>query len=1126
MRSVIDSAERAGQPPRGLERDALADALRRAQQAHLRASLQLDGAAVSLETLADLRRHATYLDRIATRVGPDQGADALFVVGTIYEWLARLQPAEAMGWELAALTRGRTGDLIRSSMAYAGGRHEASSALAGRRALVAFDADAPQLSPLVQAAARLMLQVLARDFAACLRTYPDYAAAVRDYVNGDVAGGVPEEDVGLIAETAEGCARTAAAMLIGEETLFEAAATQFASAEAKSLDAGAIDVAALVSRMGVAVRAIAQRSTFRLLRGAAVADNEVRWYASRTPELWSNQAQAIAEGFLDPSRSFLLSVPTGSGKTFLAQLRILATLNEYPDSWVAYLAPTRALVREVHRELAAALRPHDVRVQKVVAGAEAAVFSDEEEVPILTAARSCVVLTPERLDLYMRAEPSLAATCRLVVVDEVHEIAASERGPRLEALIATLLSRWPEARVVALSAFVSNALELAGWLGDESAHLRSTDRPTRELRGVCVRYNSTPSPDLLIHRVGVRNQASRTAIPGARLVARHTDVTNHVVGAILASSPSELTTRVIGLPGLATVTTWREQRVGQTRRKPGNTGLTKLVADILSRLASHPGLVMAFLPATSWTRSTAKEVSSQLGVKAGMEPYVEAAARVLGRDDDLVQVLRSGCAFYNSRLPEECQRIVEAAARAGVLEVLCTTSGLQAGVNLPASIVVVVGDPEPSGSIRPTYRDFANMAGRAGRPYHDTEGTTLYVSPTLASSGAFPTGWRRYLLPDEDDIAVESALTDELLAVIESADPVPLAQMSERLQAVLLGLWANEIRNEDQVSQFVASTLDGPNHGPDAPRRLAAALTEAAGERPTTFDAYSKTALPYVTCRELEGLVPSILTEAVEHDWHGDHGLQARIVATALREIPFFELRISRALGTASPVLGDLIEGWVRGDSYDNLRQVLEERGATASVRSKLVSALTDLGGLLGWASGSLLAIARRTEIELPGLDGMLPYFIRFGTNDAIAAYLRLLGITDRDGASLIAAEYPTGREVTFQAVAEWTRSAEARRAIREVYADSRVLQLTIEGDLGLAEAEDAPMLVPVQLTGDWPLWVRPGGLLWLAGENLLDPVAGLTTPLMSPAPVEGLFAITGKDADSVVGWTIQPPTP
>ncbi|MCY4672257.1 MAG: DEAD/DEAH box helicase [Bacteroidetes bacterium] len=48
-------------------------------------------------------------------------------------------------------------------------------------------------------------------------------------------------------------------------------------------------------------------------------------------------------------RSVVVSLPTSSGKTFIAEFRILQALNQfdYEQGWGAYLAPTRTLVNQL-----------------------------------------------------------------------------------------------------------------------------------------------------------------------------------------------------------------------------------------------------------------------------------------------------------------------------------------------------------------------------------------------------------------------------------------------------------------------------------------------------------------------------------------------------------------------------------------------------------------------------------------------------------------------------------------------------------------------------------------------------------------------------------------------------------
>ena len=74
------------------------------------------------------------------------------------------------------------------------------------------------------------------------------------------------------------------------------------------------------------------------------------------------------EGLLGSGHRFVVvSLPTSSGKTFIAQLRILQALNQFDRErgWVACLAPTRALVNQVTLRLRRDFADLGIAVEKV-----------------------------------------------------------------------------------------------------------------------------------------------------------------------------------------------------------------------------------------------------------------------------------------------------------------------------------------------------------------------------------------------------------------------------------------------------------------------------------------------------------------------------------------------------------------------------------------------------------------------------------------------------------------------------------------------------------------------------------------------------------------------------------------
>ena len=65
-----------------------------------------------------------------------------------------------------------------------------------------------------------------------------------------------------------------------------------------------------------------------------------------------------------------------------------------------------------------------------------------------------------------------------------------------------------------------------------------------------------------------------------------------------------------------------------------------------------------------------------------------AAAPWGAADADLIKSMQAGAAFHHGGLGSEERELVEAAFRCGAVSVLCATSTLAAGVNLPARRVI------------------------------------------------------------------------------------------------------------------------------------------------------------------------------------------------------------------------------------------------------------------------------------------------------------------------------------------------------------------------------------------------------------------------------------------------------
>ena len=106
----------------------------------------------------------------------------------------------------------------------------------------------------------------------------------------------------------------------------------------------------------------------------------------------------------------------------------------------------------------------------------------------------------------IRHNPSWINDVSIVVIDEIHLLNDVTRGPTLEILI-TMLKKLVNPQIVALSATIGNAEELAEWLGAEL--VKDSWRPTKLYEGIAFKnevdffnekksFKISPEKDIII----------------------------------------------------------------------------------------------------------------------------------------------------------------------------------------------------------------------------------------------------------------------------------------------------------------------------------------------------------------------------------------------------------------------------------------------------------------------------------------------------------------------------------------------------------------------------------------------------------------------------------------------------
>ena len=186
--------------------------------------------------------------------------------------------------------------------------------------------------------------------------------------------------------------------------------------------------------------------------------------------LYPPQSQALRKGLLE-GKSLVLSCPTASGKTFIATLAIINALKNFKGK-VLYVVPLIALANEKYN--------YYKNFKDGYFKAAVSIGDLDSNSPWLSG-YELIVSTTEKLDSLIRHGSSWMSDISLIIVDEIHLINDPSRGPTLEVLICRLRELNKNAQILGLSATISNAVELAEWLGADL--VESEFRPVKLYEG-------------------------------------------------------------------------------------------------------------------------------------------------------------------------------------------------------------------------------------------------------------------------------------------------------------------------------------------------------------------------------------------------------------------------------------------------------------------------------------------------------------------------------------------------------------------------------------------------------------------------------------------------------------------
>ena len=419
-------------------------------------------------------------------------------------------------------------------------------------------------------------------------------------------------------------------------------------------------------------------------------------------ELLPPQRAALAgKGLLDQAKTaIVIDMPTSGGKTLLAQFRILQALNQFNEEkgWVAYIAPTRALVAQMTRRLRKDFDPVNVRVEQLTAAMELDSFEED----LLASDRHpfhILVSTPEKLSLVIRND-KISRPLSLLVMDEAQNIESAERGLRIELLLATVKHDCPRANFLLLMPFVDHVESVAKWLAQDASAGQAISlgtvpwKPNERIVGI---YRAIE--DKSEHAGWRMELEALTNTPKAiRLSGKH------LVGGV----------RPINVPKSEVISKGVQKGFSiQT------AAISALMSDRGTSIAVGNSRKVAWGMATK--ASERLPAYSATDVPEDIQLVQNFLRSEISDTYKLVGLLNHGVGVHHAGLSDETRSLMEWLAEKGSLKLLCATTTIAQGLNFPVSSVFLQTYKYSYGKAM-TPRDFWNLAGRAGRVGHDSIG--------------------------------------------------------------------------------------------------------------------------------------------------------------------------------------------------------------------------------------------------------------------------------------------------------------------------------------------------------------------------------------------------------------------
>ncbi|XP_052845080.1 helicase POLQ-like [Drosophila gunungcola] len=374
-------------------------------------------------------------------------------------------------------------------------------------------------------------------------------------------------------------------------------------------------------------------------------------------------------------KNLIYALPTSGGKTLVAEILMLRELL-CRERNVLFILPYVSIVQEKVSAMSPFAIDLDFIVEEYTAGKGKCPPQPSRK------RRSLFIASIEKGAVLMDSliDAQRPHEIGLVVVDELHLIGERGRGATLEAFLTKVMFLNASIQIVGMSATIGNLSEISSFL--------NADVYTRGFRPVELKEYIKCGPDLLeINSAG--QTLEEIFIPSRSVDYNYSEAVkradpDHLAGLISECAPEHCC--LVFCP---------------SRKNCENVAL------LLSRIVPKQKFF-------EHRRSEKVDLMDALDKMCGIVSPV------------LAKTLPYGIAYHHSGLTTDERKYIETAYRFGVVTVICCTSTLAAGVNLPAKRVIIRAPYV--GQEFMTLCKYKQMVGRAGRAGLGEAGESILIA--------------------------------------------------------------------------------------------------------------------------------------------------------------------------------------------------------------------------------------------------------------------------------------------------------------------------------------------------------------------------------------------------------------